>query len=326
MNDNKLLYKKLCDTEKGICIYEQPWWLDIDCGPNNWDVLLSFSGNEIIGSLPLFIKKKKGIRYITIPFRSQHHGPWIKYSENMSNAKRISRENIVMTDLIDQLEKYAKKEHILFFNQCFSPNVTNWLSFYWNSYKQTTLYTYRIEKINNPEEVLKRMESGKRYNIRNAIRSGIVIKEDLPINDFYFFHKKVVEKKGKRIKYSFDMLKSYYDGLYSHQQGKCLYAVNSKGTIEGAILVAFDSCWGYNWITAFDSDAKSSGSSDLLVFSAIKYLSDKTEGFDFEGSMDQGIEHSYRHFGTTQTPYFKVFKVFTKNPLLGHLFRKIIGN
>ena len=316
MSEDKELFRKLCEEEKSICIYEQAWWLDIDCGPDNWDVVLSFSNNRIVGALPFYTKKSKGFKYITIPFRSQHHGPWIKEMKDMSPAKKLSHENTIMSDLIDKIEAIAKKQKIVFFNQCFSPNITNWLPFYWKHYKQTTLYTYRIQDIRNPELVLNSFESGKRYNIKNAIKKGIIIKEDLSPNDFYSFHKKVVEKKGKHIKYSFDMFQSYYNGLYKHNQGKCLYAVNSNGVIEGAILVAYDSSWGYDWITAFDSGAKSSGSSDLLVFSAIKFLSNKTIGFDFEGSMDQGIEHSYRHFGTVQTPYFKVSKIYRSKPFI----------
>lgn len=322
MENRKGIYRQLCEREKSICIYDQPWWLDIDCGAENWDVLLSREGDEIVGALPFYMKTKHGIRYITIPFRSQHHGPWIRYHEKMTDAKRISRDIDVMTDLIQQMEAVAKDRKIVFFNQCFSPNVTNWLPFYWSGYKQTTQYTYRIEDIRDPEEVLKHFEYGKRYNIRKAMRDGIVIKEDLPVEEFYALHKSAVEKKGKRIKYPIASLKKYYDGLYSHNSGKCLYAVSQEGTVEGALLAAYDASWGYNWITAFDPDAKASGASDLLVYSMIQYLSDKTIGFDFEGSMDRGIEHSYRHFGTKQTPYFRVTKCYVKNPLVRTVLEK----
>ena len=48
----------------------------------------------------------------------------------------------------------------------------------------------------------------------------------------------------------------------------------------------------------------------------IEFLSDKVPGYDFEGSMIEGVEESFRHFGATQTPYFSIHKTYTKNPLL----------
>ena len=48
----------------------------------------------------------------------------------------------------------------------------------------------------------------------------------------------------------------------------------------------------------------------------LEYLSDKVCGYDFEGSMIEGVEESFRHFGAAQTPYFTIRKTYTKNPLL----------
>ena len=45
-----------------------------------------------------------------------------------------------------------------------------------------------------------------------------------------------------------------------------------------------------------------------LIWELIKYLSDKTVSYDFEGSMDEGIEYFYRSFGGEQTPFFQVVK------------------
>ena len=42
---------------------------------------------------------------------------------------------------------------------------------------------------------------------------------------------------------------------------------------------------------------------------AIEYLSKKgIAKFDFEGLMILGVELSYRHLGTKQTPYFQICK------------------
>ena len=50
----------------------------------------------------------------------------------------------------------------------------------------------------------------------------------------------------------------------------------------------------------------------------MKYVSSFVDIFDFEGSMNESIENSYRKFGTVQVPYFAISKIITKN-LFFHL-------
>jgi len=48
-----------------------------------------------------------------------------------------------------------------------------------------------------------------------------------------------------------------------------------------------------------------------VIWEAIKFLVNKTRSFDFEGSMVEGIENSYRQFATTQKPYFLIEKYYS---------------
>ena len=84
----------------------------------------------------------------------------------------------------------------------------------------------------------------------------------------------------------------------------------------GAIFVPFDTQWAYHLITALDPEIRKTGALDFLVYELLRYFSDKVSGYDFEGSMIEGVEESFRHFGATQTPYFTIQKTYTKNPLL----------
>ena len=98
--------------------------------------------------------------------------------------------------------------------------------------------------------------------------------------------------------------------------GRTIYAVGEDGEILCALFNLWDAEWGYDLISAIDPQKRHTGAPDLLVWSMLEYLSDKVKGYDFEGSMIQGVEESFRHFGGTQTPYFAIYKTYTKNPLL----------
>ena len=320
---NKEKYAFFCSEIDDICIYDQPWWLDVDCGSENWDVVLYEKDGRVLGAMPFYIKKRFGLSYITSSARSQHHGAIILPSTAQKSSKRIGYEHEVMTGLIDELEKYILDKGIVYYQETFSPLIKDWLPFYWKGYSQTTKYTYRINDISDVDSVFDNFMPNKQKNIRKAIRAGITTKFDMKAEDFYLLHKEAVAKQGKVIKYSLETLKRYFDGLYSHNAGRSMYAVDKDGKVMGAILTAWDNKYGYHWISAFDPDTRVSGSSDLLVFEMIKYLSSKgITGFDFEGSMDHGIEQSCRSFGGSQDQYFSINKIFTKNSIIKALIKR----
>ena len=55
---NKERYQRLCDTEPGICVYDQPWWMDAVCGAENWDVVLYEKKGNLVGALPYYCRKR----------------------------------------------------------------------------------------------------------------------------------------------------------------------------------------------------------------------------------------------------------------------------
>ena len=309
---NKDEYERLCLDEPSICIYDQPWWMDAVCGAENWDVLLYKKGEQIIGAMPYYVKKKFGLQYITQPEFTQHNGVWIKYPQGQSEMKRLSLEKNIFSYFIEQMEKLP----IAFYQQNFSPSVTNWQPYYWKKYKQSTNYTYRLPDISDPEKLFKSFHPDKRQNIKRARNNNFQFKLDLPANQFYDLHQKNLEKRGGTIGYSRELFYQIYDAAYAHDSGCTAYLEDEHGNVAGAIFNIWDKRWGYDLITAFDPDLRNTGAADFLVFNMLQFFSDKTKGYDFEGSMIEGVEESFRHFGATQTPYFSIHKTYTRNPLI----------
>ena len=309
---NKERYSALCAEEETICVYDQPWWMDAVCGAENWDVLLYERKGNLLGALPYYIKNRYGIRYITQPPFTQHNGAWIRYPQNQPESKRISHEKEVLDGLMEQVEKLS----IHHYQQHFSPNLTNWLPLYWRGYSQTTNYTYRLPDIRQPDEIFRRFQHNKRKNINKAVKMNFQIGFDLPADEFYLHHKTSLAKQGVTIHYSFSLFQKIYQAAYEHQSGRTIWLRDQNGVLLCALFNLWDKRWGYDLISAIDSDTRSTGAPDLLVFRMIEYLSTKVEGYDFEGSMIKGVEESFRHFGAVQTPYFSIWKTYTRNPLI----------
>lgn len=315
-------YLTLCSQEKSICVYDQPWWLDAVCGPENWDVVLYEKSGRILGAMPYYVKEKMGLRYITQPPFTQHNGAWIRYPENQMESKRLSFEKEVLNGLMEQIEALP----ICYYQQSFSPNLTNWLPLYWRRYSQSTSYTYRLPDIHDPERLFPFFQHNKRKNINKANKMGIQIQFDLPADVFYEHHKKCLAKQGQQISYSLSLFQRMYQAAYHHQAGRTIYATDSAGNLLCALFNLWDQQWGYDLISCIDPETRGTGAPDLLIYRMLEYLSDKVKGYDFEGSMIPGVEESFRHFGATQTPYFNIWKIYSRNPALRMMIRKKMGN
>ena len=85
-------------------------------------------------------------------------------------------------------------------------------------------------------------------------------------------------------------------------------ADNKTGEKVAMRFVVYDRTTAYSLLSAIQPDTKVNGLSELLFWKVIQYLSDKVQVFDFEGSMVESIEHSYRLYGAKQVPYFQITK------------------
>ncbi len=281
-------------------VFVQPWWLDA-VAPGQWDEVVIERGGNLFARMPYVLKKRRGLTFITVPPLTQVLGPWLRPYPG-KEANRLSEEKQLMTELIDKLP------HFDYFDQKFHYSVTNWLPFYWRGFSQTTRYTYVLEDLSDLDAIFDNFSKAKRKNIRKASQI-VTIKYDLSARDFYNNHVLTLAKQKQRILYSFDLFDRIYRASYERQAGKILYCVDDNNNIHSAIFIVWNNYSAYYLISTIDPDFRNSGSATLLIWEALKYLADKTSRFDFEGSMIEGVENSFRSFGAKQIPYFQVSKV-----------------
>ena len=253
-----------------------------------------------------------------MPMLTQKLGPYIKYPEGQKYASRLSYEKKIIQEIIDKLPKYD------FFNVHFDYKFVNWLPFFWNGFQQTTRYTYVLEDISDSEYVFSCFEHSKRKNIKRAIKE-VEIFYDLPCKDFYENHKMTLQKQGEIISYSYEVFEKIYNGVYTNNAGRVIYCKDSDGNIHAALLVIWDNESAFDLISTIDPSYRSSGAATLLVYEIIKKLSGRVKVFDFEGSMIEGVEDSFRKFGSIQKPYFRIYKFNTRKYKILRAIKDIIN-
>lgn len=317
--NNKDKYKQLCEVEESIHIFNKGWWMDAVCGEENWDVVLVEQGYQIVGALPYYMTKGKwGLKQISMPKLTQTNGIWIKYLPNQHYSARLAHDKKVMYAIIEHLDSL----NIDYFSQHFHYSVTNWLPFHWKGFRQTTRYTYVIDNLKDLGLVYGNFQRTKRQAIKKA-EKGLCVKFDLPARDFYDHHKRSIEKQGDTIAYTFDLFNRIYSSAYQRDAGKVAYSVDRDNNFHSGLFVIWDRNSAYALISVVNPDSKSTGALPLLFREMIGYVSNKTATFDFEGSMMENIERSYRGLGGIQKPYFNISKTYSPSLMIRNGIKQI---
>lgn len=310
-------YRALCRSEPSIPLFSQAWWLDAAAGVSGWDVVLVEKGGLILGALPYVKKSRYGFSVITQPPLTQNLGPWLRL-DDVSNEKRLAYEKDVLQLLYSKLPNYD------YYSQSWHYSRSNWLPLYWMNFCQTTKYTYVIDNISDNDKVFSMFEHSKRKNIKKSEKLVKVV-FDISARDFYDNHRMTLGKQGQKISYSFELFDSLYRSGYKNGSAKTIAAFDSQGCMHAALFVVWDKSSAYNLISTIDPDFRVHGAASLLIRDIIRYVSKFVNKFDFEGSMIESVERSFRQFGAEQKPYFSISKVQSRVLKTAFFLRSLKG-
>ncbi|MBR0072843.1 MAG: GNAT family N-acetyltransferase [Bacteroidales bacterium] len=310
-------YRQLCESHPEIPLFLQHWWMEAVCAGKQWDVLLYRNNDgEVQAVMPFLVGKKLWMRYVLMPQLTQYNGVWYLKNDFRSENERLSFEKKVCNDFVGRL----KDMRLDFFLQNFAPRFTNWLPFYWKGFSQTTRYTYQIQNLANLDDVFANFDRNRRQKKILSLEKKYRQTTDITAEEFYGFHSKYWEAKGTKDLFAEKYVVKLCNAAMARRQGVIIGLVDIKTGEKVAMrFVVFDKTTAYSLLSAIEPNSKVNGLSELLFWKVIQYLSGKVRVFDFEGSMVESIEHSYRLYGAKQVPYFQIEKC--NSLLLGLLLK-----
>jgi len=304
---DKEAYIRFCEQTPALPLFLQPWWLDAVTIPDGkvWEVLMARNKQgEIEAVMPYVIGSRWGMRYAVTPQLAQYTGVWIKDVAGETIPERLSREKRLQNDIIAQLE--AKR--IAFFDIKFPLNYTYWSPFYWAGYRQETHYTYRIEDIRDTQKVFAGMDYAKQKQIRKAQEAGIVIDFEMSADELYDLQCTQLDERGSKDVLSRELVRSVVNESRNRGQGFIARAKDPEGHTHAAVFVVWDKHSAWELISAIHPDFRASGASTLVVWEAMQKAAEQTKAWDFEGSMIEAVDNSFRLFGGVPVPYYELFK------------------
>ena len=295
----KACYHDFCHIAPDVPVFAQPWYLDACAEDGSWDVVLAEEKGRVVASLPYFYKQKGPFRYVTMPLFLKWLGPYVLPEFRGS----LPREHELFKRLIAQLPDFAA------FKQNFYPTTTNWLPFYWDKFRQTTFYTYRLHQLRNLAQVEAGLGTGIRRDIRLA-RQKVRVVHDLPLATFYKVNQLSFTRQGLPTPYSEAQFQRLDAALAAQEARQLFFAVDEQDRVHSVAYLVWDRTTAYYLLAGDDPALRASGAGVLLAWECICYASTVLglDCFDFEGSMLPGVERIRVRFGAVQTPYFFVWK------------------
>ncbi len=288
-----------------IPIFSKPWWLDITCGSDNWDVYVVEKGGKPIAAMPYRIIDAEEGKMITRAPLTQNNGIIISYPPRQKYSSKLDYEDRVINEICDYIDSLDLKKY----DQQYNYRFENWLPFFWRYYSESLKYTYVIEDTHDLKLVEEQFSSDARNMLRKA-RIAVDVIESCDMALFYELNRLTFERQGKETPFSRQLIEALFQATQERNCSKLLFAIDNKGNVHSGALLVWDEYSVYYLVNGTDPKHKSSQANTLLIYEGIKLAHYLGKAFDFEGSVIPGVEKAFRQFGGIRKPYFRIYKEF----------------
>ncbi len=288
----KIKYATFCEEHGGVPVFLHPWWLDLDAGADNWDVVLAETNGQIIAALPHCFTKLKFFKGIGMPPVAPYQGYFVAFPPDLEKAaSKIAWEQKLVQLLFGGLPAHT------FFYQHFSPEITNWIPLYWLGYRQTTKYSHVIEDLSRPHDIFDGFEQRARSVVRKAEKK-LTVAEVNDSRQLIELVKLTYQKQNLLPPYDLGRLARLTETAVSKKAGKIYLATDESGNAHAAAFVVWDQGKVFYTIQASNPAFLADGGAALIVWHAIRDASAHgLTSLDFTGSMMPNVEKYLRSFG-----------------------------
>lgn len=307
VDDKRIRRKLYLDFCRNVYvpIFSQSWWMDVMCGEENWDIWLYRKGNNFLAAMPYYLEKRGSYRYITKAPLTQNNGLLIQYPLNQKRVRRAHFEE----EIACAADRYIQSLGVDVYEQQFHYRYKNFLPYFWNGYTSIPRVTYVIEDTSDPETVEKQISSKYRSVIRKGRKAARKISPICP-EKFFYEHEKIFLSQNKQSPISFEHWMRLFKTCENHDAGQILAAQAEDGTVLSLAFFVWDQESLYLLLGGPVPEHATLDTYAVLVYEGIKMAASKHLKFDFEGSVIQSVNHSFREYGGIPKLYFRIRKVF----------------
>jgi hypothetical protein len=287
-------FREICKNYD-IPLFLTDCWMDA-VNENDWDVVIYEENNVALAFFVYASRFKAKMRIIGSPQLTQFSG--LYFIDDFKHVKdKVKIQNRIIDNLVLELPKYSKLSLSL------HTSIFNLQGFYWKDFKLSFRYTYQI---NNTKLYDLNSVSQKARNRINKIKDKYILKTTNDMKLLHNLHNHFIKERHKKISYSLELLESIERISRKLECGQAFFLESKLDcTIVSVCYIVWDSFSAYLIINGSRFNLKD-GSNLLMIYLVIKWVSDYSDIFDFEGSMIEDVESTYRNLGGKQNIYFNI--------------------
>lgn len=297
---NKEIYRQFCGNEPRVPLFLKDWWLDAVC--QEWDVAIVYNGDTICGVWPYSIERKMNVSIYRDQALTPYMGPYVFYPHDLKPTKRDNFQHETITSLLDKMPD-AKVWHISSF-----PGLKQVGLFADHDFDVQVRQTFIMPLADNIDDVFARLHEDYRRNVRKAEKELTIANEPEMLQQLWAYQKATLDRKDVRTPFTQMQIQQLFDACIVNDCG-ALWVARKEGEVQAIIWHVWDDAQGYYLVGSKNPNAKDNRAMTALIWQAIQHSQQlgKT-GFDFEGSMDQGVEKFFRNFGGKRQLYLVLRK------------------
>jgi hypothetical protein len=292
----KEIFTAICQqSPDSIPVFMQCWWLNAVC--EYWDVAVTLKGNQVTGVWPYAIEEKASITFRRNPRLTPYMGPHIFYPADIKEANKDSYEHEVIEQLMSKL-----------------PDADIWGLSQYPGMKQAGLFrnyglkiyvqqTFLLSLEEDEQTLFQNFKEQLRRNIKHAEKDISITQDPTCLPELYEFQRSALFQKRVAQPHTLADMEKLLKPCMDNNAG-VLWVARQHGVVQALAWNVWDAHTSYYIMGAKNPAADDYRAMSLLLWHAI--LEAKRRGnkvFDFEGSMDPGVERFFRNFGGRRELY-----------------------
>ena len=292
-------------------VFEQPWWLET-VAPGKWNEALvkEEQSGRVIARLPYVLDQGR----IFMPRYTQTLGIWMDPELRIPQRgnEHLSRQKEVIHELLSQLPAKKRIDLVL------DPAQEYVLPFRWEGFSTEAAFSYRIQL----DADLDTIESNYSKNIKRDINRGsrlLSVKESQDIEEFIRLQNLSYKRQNRTNPIDNSFTAHVIGAALQNGHGKLLVAKDAEGKSHAGSFLLYDERVCYHLMSGQDTSFGNDCAIPLLFQQEIAFAKEHSQAFDFEGSMVEGIEQTYRRYGGEIVINWHVFR----RPLVADLMQTV---
>lgn len=294
---SKATYLFLPALWQQLPVFYQPWWLDITS--THWDIAMAGQQGHVNGVFPYCTDRRMGLSIIRNPLLTPYLGPFFLYPAHATGAaERAVFEEQTLQELwqhIPRWDSFDMETTTAFQREDLLQE---------KGFHTSTKITYETNLCQPEETLWSAMHKNHRHLIKQAMQTNRVDSGLSFMPELLRLHQQTFTRKDMRYPFPTSMVEKLVRESTSRDCGALFATTDGEGRTTAAIFTVWDNHTMYLLLSVMDPEQAHQGSVRLLIWHAQQQAQARgLQVFDFEGSMDPGIEAFFRRFGGERKTY-----------------------